>query len=218
MSSAGQASSMLQNAGDQMVEVKTDAAPTHEVANCSPKLKVTPASAEWEPCVVLRTNESTYDVQIICDVDVCKDVPKRFVRELRVSKSQLWCPVKVKSLRAVMQQVRREICEGAVMPAVYMKRASELFTSMYPGIKPKQISNRWNREVNCGRELAVVSKSNEFAVENSTLASNPTLTTGRAWSEAERSVVLDILTGFMWCCVLLVRCIRLHLVCVFVYV
>ena len=59
MSSAGQASSMLSNA---MVEVKTDAAPTHEVANCSPKFKVTPASAVWEPCVVLRTNENTYYV------------------------------------------------------------------------------------------------------------------------------------------------------------
>ena len=41
----GEASTMLQNACDQMVEVKIDAAPTHEVANCSPKLKVTPASA-----------------------------------------------------------------------------------------------------------------------------------------------------------------------------
>ena len=210
---------MLQNAGDQIVEVKTDAAPTHEVANCSPKLKVAPASAVWEPCVVLRTNESTYDVQIICDVDVCKDVPKRFVRELRVSKSQLWCPAKVKSLRAVMQQVRKEICEGAVMPKGYMKRASELLRSMYPGIKPKQIAGRWNREVNCGRELAVVSKINDplLPVDNETLTTIPTLTTGRTWSEAERSVVLDILTGFMWCCVLFVKCIRLHLVCVFVY-
>ena len=119
-----------------------------------------------------------------------------------------------------MQQVRREILEGSVMPATYMKRASELFRSMYPGIKTKQISNRWNREVNCGRELAVVSKNNDPLplVENETLVTIPALTTGRTWSEAERSVVLDILTGFMWCCVLSVRCICLDLMCVFVYV
>ena len=52
---------------------------THEVANCQPTVVKIPSSAIWEPCLILKSNTDSFDVQIICDTEVVQTVPKRFV-------------------------------------------------------------------------------------------------------------------------------------------
>ena len=58
---------------------------THEIADCTSDEIVAPASAKWEPCVIIRQTRDVYDVKIISDGAVCVDVPKRFVRPLRAT-------------------------------------------------------------------------------------------------------------------------------------
>ena len=55
---------------------------THEVANCDSTEVVATRNHQWEPCIILRTTKSGFDVKIVSDLQVCKNVPKRFVRSL----------------------------------------------------------------------------------------------------------------------------------------
>ena len=55
---------------------------THEVADCDPTVVVGTSVDKWEACVILRTRRADHDVQIVSDGQVCKNVPKRFVRPL----------------------------------------------------------------------------------------------------------------------------------------
>ena len=85
---------------------------THEVANCLPTVKTIPDWTQWEPCWIVGDVSDCYDVQIVGDNDIVKNVPKRFVREIKVSTSKLWPLLKVFHLRKVMNQTRAQILEG----------------------------------------------------------------------------------------------------------
>ena len=176
---------------------------THEVADCSPTLESAPAvGCKWEPCVILKeVDDGSYDLQIISDVATCANVPKRFVRPLKVSKSKLWTPSKVQFLRQVMAQVRADIVEGTVMPATYMKRAVVLFQKRYKSMSRAQISAKWNYEVDMGRERPIISTANLPLPTPTTDAATATLTKGRVWADAETTVLTDILTGNGCVCV-----------------
>ena len=179
-----------------LTEVCVFPAVTHEVADCVPTLKKAPASCRWEPCTVLKQNDDdTYDLRIRSDIAVCKGVPKRFVRPVKLSKSKLWCPAKVQELRQVMQKVRSDIQDGTVMPSTYMKHAASLFQAKYPGMSRKAIASKWNYEVVNGRETAILSPETWPLPTEEHATTVPTRTTGRSWSEVEERIFADVMTG-----------------------
>ena len=169
---------------------------THEVANCQPTVVKIPSSTIWEPCLILQANADSFDVQIICDTEIVQTVPKRFVRPIRIAKSKLWSEAKVKLLQRVVQQVRLSILKGSVMPIRYMRLTVDLFKMYYPSMTNKQIANKWNLMVAQGRDRAVVSK-NPRPLRKTAVSAVTTeiLTKGKRWSQAEQTILTQILTG-----------------------
>ena len=85
------------------------------VSDCNPDEVVAPADAKWEPCLVLRTNKRSYDVQILTDNGLveAKNVPKRFVRQLKIAKA-VSTPVQRKRKRSYGWSAREiELLEEA---------------------------------------------------------------------------------------------------------
>ena len=167
---------------------------THEIADCLSTVKSIPEGTHWEPCWVVGTNVECHDVEIVCDNVIVHNVPKRFVRQIKISTNRLWSDSKVRHLRQIMIRIKEEILQGNVMPGSYIQSAVELFQKSYPSMSRKQIDNKWNDMVDRGRERAVVSKKNrEMKVSSETVTT--TVKTDRPWTSVEYDVLVGILTG-----------------------
>ena len=169
---------------------------THEIADCLPTVKSIPTATHWEPCWVIGTNSESYDVEIVCDNTICRNVPKRFVRQIKISKSKLWSDTKVCYLRQIMIQIKEEILQGKVMPGTYMQSAVKLFQKRFPSMKRNQIASKWNDMVERGFERAVVSTKNQVPKVSSE-AVTTTLTTSRNWSDIEHNILKAIWRVFL---------------------
>lgn len=60
---------------------------THEIAATTPDWKAgVPWLGEWEGCTLLKEKTKSYDVKIVSDGVVCKNIPKMYVRQIANSK------------------------------------------------------------------------------------------------------------------------------------